>query len=70
MGQPANHEFRGYAGLIASGVIRKGAAIRVLPSGIGSSISRILGAEGELEEPWRPGHHAELQDEVDCSRAM
>ena len=35
-----NHEFRGYAGLIASGVIRKGAAIRVLPSGIGSSISR------------------------------
>src|SRR5690606_32295104 len=28
-----NHEFRGFAGLIASGVVRKGDRIRVLPSG-------------------------------------
>jgi len=64
-----NHEFRGYAGLIASGVIRKGAAIRVLPSGIGASISRILGAEGELEEAVA-GQAVTLsfKDEVDCSR--
>src|SRR6267154_5496682 len=64
-----NHEFRGYAGLIASGVIRKGAAIRVLPSGIGSSIRRILGAEGELEEAVA-GQAVTLsfKDEVDCSR--
>ena len=64
-----NQEFRGYAGLIATGVIRKGAAIRVLPSGIGSSISRITTADGELEEAVA-GQAVTLsfRDEIDCSR--
>jgi len=64
-----NQEFRGYAGLIASGVIRKGTAIRVLPSGITSSISRITTADGELEEAMA-GQAVTLsfRDEIDCSR--
>ena len=64
-----NHEFRGYAGLIAAGVIRKGAAIRVLPSGTGSTISRIATPEGEVEEAVA-GQSVTLsfKDEIDCSR--
>jgi bifunctional enzyme CysN/CysC len=64
-----NHDFRGYAGLIATGVVRKGSAVRVLPSGIASTISRISGAEGELEQAVA-GQAVTLSfhDEIDCSR--
>jgi bifunctional enzyme CysN/CysC len=64
-----NHEFRGYTGLIAAGVIRKGAAIRVLPSGTSSTISRITTPEGEAEEAVA-GQSVTLSfsDEIDCSR--
>ncbi len=64
-----NPEFRGYAGLIASGVIRRGAAIRVLPSGTASTISRIATPEGEAEEAVA-GQSVTLsfKEEIDCSR--
>ncbi len=64
-----NQEYRGYAGLISSGVIRKGAAIRVQPSGTGSTISRIMTAEGDAEEAVA-GQSVTLSftDEIDCSR--
>ena len=42
-------EFRGFAGLIASGVVSKGQAVRVAPSGRTSTIERIVTADGDLE---------------------
>ena len=44
-----NHEFRGFAGLIASGTIHKGDRIRVLPSGRQSHVARIVTAGGDLD---------------------
>jgi bifunctional enzyme CysN/CysC len=43
-----NAEFRGFAGLIASGSIRPGDRLRVLPSGRETRIARILTADGDL----------------------
>ncbi len=42
-----NAEFRGFAGLIASGAVRRGDALRVLPSGRTSTVARVFSGEGE-----------------------
>jgi bifunctional enzyme CysN/CysC len=42
-------EFRGFAGLIASGSLRPGDRLRVLPSGRESRVARIVTAAGDLE---------------------
>jgi bifunctional enzyme CysN/CysC len=42
-------EFRGFAGLIASGSIRKGERVRVLPSGREAHVARLVTAGGDLE---------------------
>jgi bifunctional enzyme CysN/CysC len=42
-------DFRGFAGLIASGRIATGERVRVLPSGSESRVARILTADGDLE---------------------
>jgi bifunctional enzyme CysN/CysC len=44
-----NLDFRGFAGLIATGSVRKGDRIRVLPSGRESTVARIVTADGDLE---------------------
>jgi bifunctional enzyme CysN/CysC len=64
-----NLDFRGFAGQIASGVIRVGDAIRILPSGKTSAVSRIVTLDGELDEA-AAGQSITLCliDEVDCSR--
>jgi bifunctional enzyme CysN/CysC len=64
-----NLDFRGFAGLVATGSIRPGDAVRVLPSGRTSSISRIVTSDGELEEA-SAGQSITLcfADEIDCSR--
>ena len=70
-----NLDFRGFAGLVASGRIKCGDAIRVLPSGKTSTVSRIVTmpapaqAGGDLEEAVA-GQSVTLclADEVDCSR--
>jgi bifunctional enzyme CysN/CysC len=64
-----NLDFRGFSGQIASGVIRKGDAVRVLPSGKSSTISRIVTLDGDLAEAVA-GQSVTLcfADEVDCSR--
>jgi bifunctional enzyme CysN/CysC len=64
-----NLDFRGFSGLIASGVIRPGDAIRVLPSGKGSTVSRISTLDGDLDEAVA-GQAVTLcfNDEIDCSR--
>jgi bifunctional enzyme CysN/CysC len=64
-----NPEFRGFAGLIASGAVRGGDALRVLPSGRTSTVARIFTGEGEA----RMGVAGQsvtltLTDEIDVSR--
>jgi len=64
-----NLDFRGFSGLISSGTVKPGDAIRVLPSGKTSTISRIVTLDGDLEEAVA-GQSVTLcfADEVDCSR--
>ncbi|KUR75947.1 sulfate adenylyltransferase subunit CysN [Novosphingobium sp. FSW06-99] len=64
-----NLDFRGFAGLIASGALRPGDAIRVLPSGKTSTVSRIVTQGGDLAEAVA-GQSVTLclADEIDCSR--
>jgi bifunctional enzyme CysN/CysC len=64
-----NLDFRGFSGLIAAGTVRKGDAIKVLPSGKRSTISRISTMDGDVEDAVA-GQAVTLclADEVDCSR--
>ncbi|WP_291972116.1 sulfate adenylyltransferase subunit CysN [Candidatus Symbiopectobacterium sp.] len=64
-----NLDFRGYAGTLASGVVQVGQRVRVLPSGVTSSVTRIVTFDGDLQQ----AHAGEaitlvLADEVDISR--
>jgi hypothetical protein len=64
-----NLDFRGFAGQIASGVVRRGDAVRVLPSGRTSRIRSIITWDGELEEAFAPMSVTLcLEDEIDISR--
>ncbi|MGQ0698706.1 MAG: sulfate adenylyltransferase subunit CysN [Panacagrimonas sp.] len=64
-----NLDFRGFSGLIASGVIAKGDAVRVLPSGKTSTVSRVVTFDGDLDQAVA-GQSITLcfADEIDCSR--
>ena len=44
-----SHEFRGFAGMIASGMVRPGDRVRVLPSGRESEVDRIVTWDGDLD---------------------
>ena len=64
-----NLDFRGFAGLIVSGTVRPGDAIRVLPAGRTSRVTRIVSADGDL--PVAVAGQSitlTLADEVDVSR--
>jgi bifunctional enzyme CysN/CysC len=64
-----HHDYRGYAGQIASGVFKPGDEIVVLPSGKTSRIARIDTFDGPLEEAFPPlSVTMLLEDEVDVSR--
>jgi bifunctional enzyme CysN/CysC len=64
-----NLNFRGFAGTIASGILKKGDAVRVLPSGKTSRIKAISTFEGELAEAFAPmSITVTLEDEIDVSR--
>ena len=64
-----NLDFRGFSGLIASGAVKPGDAVRVLPSGKTSTISRIVTLDGDLDQAVA-GQSVTLclADEIDCSR--
>jgi len=64
-----NLDFRGFSGLIASGRVRPGDAVRVIPSGRTSSVARIVTQDGDLAVAVA-GQSVTLclTDEVDCSR--
>ena len=64
-----NLDFRGFAGTVASGIIRKGDEVMVLPSGKRSRVKSIVTYDGELEEAFAPmAVTVTLTDEVDVSR--
>jgi sulfate adenylyltransferase large subunit len=64
-----NPDFRGFAGTLASGVVRKGDAITVLPSGRTSRVKSIVTWEGSLDEAFAPMSVTLcLEDEIDVSR--
>jgi bifunctional enzyme CysN/CysC len=62
-------DFRGFSGLIATGSVKPGNAIRVLPSGKTSTVSRIVTMDGDQDEAVA-GESVTIcfTDEVDCSR--
>ncbi|GAB7214593.1 sulfate adenylyltransferase subunit CysN [Dickeya oryzae] len=64
-----NLDFRGYAGTVASGTVRVGQRVKVLPSGVESSISRIVTFDGDLQQA-QAGEAVTLvlASEVDISR--
>ena len=62
-------DFRGFAGSIASGVVRPGDAVRIQPSGRETRVARVIGPDGDL--PLAVAGQAvtlTLADEVDVSR--
>jgi bifunctional enzyme CysN/CysC len=64
-----NQNFRGYAGRIASGRVRPGDEIAVLPAGRRSRVARIVTFDGDIEEAVAgQSVTLTLADEVDCSR--
>ena len=66
-----NLDFRGFSGLIATGSVKPGDEIRVLPSGKTSTIGRIVTYEGDREQAFA-GETVTLTltDEIDCSRGQ
>ncbi len=64
-----HHDFRGYAGRVASGVFKPGDEVTVLPSGFTSRIKAIHTMDGELAEAFAPQSVSMLlYDEIDISR--
>lgn len=64
-----NLDFRGYAGTLASGSVTVGQRVKVLPSGVESSVARIVTFDGDLEVA-QAGEAITLvlKDEIDISR--
>ncbi|MEL6105884.1 MAG: sulfate adenylyltransferase subunit CysN [Planctomycetota bacterium] len=62
-------DFRGFCGTVASGIIRKGEEIMVLPSKQTSTVKSIVTYDGELDEAYAPlSITLTLEDEIDASR--
>jgi bifunctional enzyme CysN/CysC len=65
----AFHDYRGYAGTMASGVLRPGDEVQVLPSGLTTTIAAIDGPRGPVDEAFPPmAVTVRLEDDVDVSR--
>ena len=63
------HDYRGYAGQVAGGVLRKGDEVVALPSGMTSRIAKIETFDGELDEAYAPmSVVVHLDSAVDVSR--
>ena len=62
-------DYRGYAGQVASGVLKPGDEVMVLPSGLTSTIAGIDTADGPVLEAFPPmSVTVRLADEIDISR--
>ena len=64
-----NLDFRGFSGQIASGKVKPGDAVRIIPSGKTSTVKSIVTMDGDLKEAVAgQSITITLDDEVDCSR--
>jgi len=62
-------DYRGYAGTVASGILKPGDPVRALPSGLESTIASIDTANGPVDEAFPPMAVAiTLVDDIDVSR--
>lgn len=70
--RPQTHEHadhRSYAGTVASGVLRPGDDVVVLPSGKPSRVAAIEGPNGQVDEAFPPmAVSVSLEDDIDISR--
>jgi bifunctional enzyme CysN/CysC/sulfate adenylyltransferase subunit 1 len=63
------HDYRGYAGMVASGVFKPGDEVLVLPSGMTSKIAAVDMFDKEVAEAFPPmSVTLRLEDDVDVSR--
>lgn len=61
--------FRGFCGTVASGTIRPGEEIMVLPSKKTSKVKKVVTMDGDVEEAYPPmSVTLTFEDEIDCSR--
>jgi sulfate adenylyltransferase large subunit len=68
-GDDTHHDYRGYAGQIAGGVVRPGDEVVVLPSGTQTTVAAVETADGPLQEAYPPmSITLRLTDNVDVSR--
>ena len=64
-----DQDFRGFAGTVASGTVKPGDALRVLPSGRQSRVARIVTRDGDLAQAVAgQSVTLTLEDEIDISR--
>ncbi len=64
-----NLDFRGFAGFVASGSVKPGDPVRVLPSGKTSTVARIVTQDGDLDRAVAgQSVTLTLSTEIDCSR--
>ena len=66
-----NLDFRGFSGKIASGIVKPGDEVRILPSGKTSHVDMIVTLGGDLDQAVAgQSITLTLRDEVDCSRGQ
>jgi sulfate adenylyltransferase large subunit len=64
-----HHDYRGYAGQVAGGVLKPGDTVTVLPSGFSTTIEAIDGLDGPVAEAYSPmSVVVRLADNLDISR--
>ena len=65
----AHHDYRGYAGSVAGGVLKPGDPVVALPSGLESTIASIDTLDGPVDEAFAPmAVTVRLTDDIDVSR--
>ena len=62
-------DYRGYAGQVAGGVLKKGDEVMVLPSGFTSRIASVATADGEVDEAYPPMSVTVRLEDESTSRA-
>jgi sulfate adenylyltransferase subunit 1 len=66
---PSLHDFRGFSGQIAGGIVRVGQSVMVLPSGFSSTVKEIWTLDGPLKEAFSPQSVTlVLEHDIDVSR--
>ena len=63
------HDYRGYSGRVAGGIMKVGDKVRLLPSGFSTKISQIVGPKGDQDSAFPPQSITVLiEDDFDLSR--